>query len=98
MASRNAYSSESAGPTIQRLLTERGMSYRELAGRAGLSAGYLNHLAHEHRPSPSNEVLARIARAFDVTPEHFREYRIRTIAQKLEESPALVDRLFKQLR
>jgi hypothetical protein len=32
-----------------------------------------------------------------VEPEHFREYRIRVITEKLEEMPELVDRLYKRL-
>ena len=36
-------------------------------------------------------------RAFDVKPEHFREYRIRTITDQLELMPELVDRLYKKL-
>jgi hypothetical protein len=46
---------------------------------------------------PSNDVLARIATALDVEPEHFREYRIRVITEKLEEMPELIDRLYKRL-
>jgi hypothetical protein len=33
-----------------------------------------------------------------VEPEHFREYRIRVITQKLEAMPDLVDRLYKRIR
>ena len=46
---------------------------------------------------PSNEVLARLADAFGVKPEHFREYRIRVITDHLEQMPELVDRLYKRL-
>ncbi len=34
---------------------------------------------------------------FDVKPEHFREYRIRVITEKLEQMPELIDRLYKKL-
>ena len=46
---------------------------------------------------PSNDVLARLAGAFGVKPEHFREYRIRVITDRLEQMPDLVDRLYKKL-
>ena len=45
---------------------------------------------------PSNEVLAH-REALDVEPEHFREYRIRVITEKLEQMPELIDRLYKRL-
>jgi transcriptional regulator with XRE-family HTH domain len=77
MAKRRRYSDEHLGPTIEQLMVETGTTYRGLADRADLSAGYLNHIVHGNRPVPSNEVLARIANALDVEPEHFREYRIR---------------------
>ena len=73
------------------------MTYRELAARTGLSAGYLNHLVHGNRPVPSNDVVRTLAEALDVEPEHFREYRLRVITDQLEAMPDLVDRLYKRL-
>jgi transcriptional regulator with XRE-family HTH domain len=97
MAKRRRYSDETLGPTIERLMEETGTTYRGLADRADLSAGYLNHIVHGNRPVPSNEVLARIATALEVEPEHFREYRIRVITDKLEAMPELIDRLYRRL-
>jgi transcriptional regulator with XRE-family HTH domain len=82
---------------MERLMSETGLTYRALADKTELSAGYLNHIVHGNRPVPSNEVLARLAGAFDVKPEHFREYRIRVITEKLEAMPELIDRLYKRL-
>jgi transcriptional regulator with XRE-family HTH domain len=90
-------STDSLGPTIERLMTDTGLTYRALADKTSLSAGYLNHIVHGNRPVPSNEVLARLAKALGVKPEHFREYRIRVITEKLEKTPDLVDRLYKRL-
>ena len=42
-------------------------------------------------------MIARIAESLDVEPEHFREYRIRVITEKLEAMPELIDRLYKRL-
>jgi transcriptional regulator with XRE-family HTH domain len=97
MAKRRRYSDDHFGPTIERLMVETGTTYRGLAEKAGLSAGYLNHIVHGNRPVPSNDVIARIAAALGVEPEHFREYRIRVITEKLEEMPELIDRLYKRL-
>jgi transcriptional regulator with XRE-family HTH domain len=98
MASKKrTYSSDPLGPTIERLMAETGVTYRALAEKTGLSAGYLNHIVHGNRPVPSNDVLARIAKALGVQPDHFREVRVRIITEKLEETPALVERLYKRL-
>jgi transcriptional regulator with XRE-family HTH domain len=82
---------------MERLMSETGLTYRALAEKIDLSAGYLNHIVHGNRPVPSNDVLARLAEAFEVKPEHFREYRIRVITDKLEQMPDLVDRLYRKL-
>jgi hypothetical protein len=42
-------------------------------------------------------VIERLAGALDVEPEHFREYRLRVITDKLERMPDMVDRLYKRL-
>jgi transcriptional regulator with XRE-family HTH domain len=98
MPRKRRFSNESFGPTIQALMAERGVTYRQLAERSGLSAGYLNHLVHGNRPVPSDDVIAQLAKALRVEPEHFREYRLRVITERLEAMPSLVDRLYKRLR
>jgi transcriptional regulator with XRE-family HTH domain len=98
MARRRKFSEEQFGPTIERLMTETGTTYRALAARTSLSAGYLNHLVHGNRPVPSNDVVETLAEALDVEPEHFREYRLRLITERLEQMPELVDRLYRRLR
>jgi len=97
MARRRKFSEEPFGPTIARLMSETGVTFRSLATKTALSAGYLNHLVHGNRPVPSNDVIAKLAGALDVEPEHFREYRLRVITERLEAMPELVDRLYKRL-
>jgi transcriptional regulator with XRE-family HTH domain len=97
MARRRRFSTEPFGATVETLMEETGTTYRALAEKTGLSAGYLNHLVHGNRPVPSNEVIATLAKALNVEPAHFQEYRIRTITARLEKMPALVDRLYRQL-
>jgi transcriptional regulator with XRE-family HTH domain len=96
MAKRRTLSAEPLGITIERLMADTGITYRALADKTGLSAGYLNHIVHGNRPVPSNDVLARIGKALGVKPEHFREVRIRVITEKLEKMPDVVDRLYKR--
>lgn len=97
MARRRRFSEEPFGPTIEHLMVDAGVTYRELAARSGLSAGYLNHLVHGNRPVPSNDVVTTLAEALGVEPEHFREYRLRVITERLEQMPDLIDRLYKRL-
>ena len=98
MAKRRRFSEDGFGETVQRLMDELGVTYRQLAGRTGLSAGYLNHLVHGNRPVPSNDVVVTLAKALEVEPEHFREYRLRVITERLEAMPKVIDRLYRQLR
>ena len=97
MARRRRFSDEPFGPTVERLMAEEGVTYRGLADKTGLSAGYLNHLVHGNRPVPSNDVVQTLASALGVEPEHFREYRLRVITERLEAMPELIDRLYRRL-
>ena len=97
MARKRRFSEDPFGPTVERLMSETGVTYRALADKTKLSAGYLNHLVHGNRPVPSNDVVETLADALGVEPEHFREYRLRVITDKLEAMPELIDRLYKRL-
>jgi transcriptional regulator with XRE-family HTH domain len=97
MARKRRFSEDPFGATIERLMSDTGLTYRGLAARTELSAGYLNHLVHGNRPVPSNDVVERLAGALGVEPEHFREYRLRVITDRLESMPDLIDRLYRRL-
>ena len=97
MARRRRFSEDPFGETLERLMTENGATYRALASKTKLSAGYLNHLVHGNRPVPSDKVVRQLAKSLGVEPEHFREYRLRVITRKLEVMPDLIDRLYKRL-
>lgn len=97
MPRKRRFSEDPFGPTIERLMDETGVTYRGLAAKTNLSAGYLNHLVHGNRPVPANGVIERLAAALGVEPEHFREYRLRVITERLEQLPSMIDRLYKQL-
>jgi transcriptional regulator with XRE-family HTH domain len=98
VARKRKYAAEAFGPAVERLMNETGVTYRALAAKTGLSAGYLNHLVHGNRPVPSNDVIEILASSLDVDAEHFREYRLRVITDRLEAMPDLVDRLYKRLQ
>ena len=73
-----------ADPNKRRAVVDDGVAVieAEVADKSGLSAGYLNHVVHGNRPVPANEVIERLAAAFDVVPEHFLEVRIRAITER----------------
>ena len=97
MARRGRFTRDEFGRAVEALMHDTGTTYRALAAKTGLSAGYLNHLVHGNRPVPSDKVVGQLANALGVEPEHFREYRLRVITQKLEAMPDLIDRLYKRL-
>jgi transcriptional regulator with XRE-family HTH domain len=97
MARRRRFSEDGFGETLERLMTENGVTFRALATKTQLSAGYLNHLVHGNRPVPSTDIVRKLAAALEVEPEHFREYRLRVITERLEELPDMIDRLYKRL-
>ena len=97
MARRRRFTSEPFGPALEQLMEETGVTYRALAQKAELSAGYLNHLVHGNRPVPADDVIERIADALGVEPAYFREYRLRYITRRLEAMPELIDRLYRRL-
>ena len=96
MPRRRRFSNEPFGTTIEQLMVETGVTYRALADKTKLSAGYLNHLVHGNRPVPSDDVIKTLARALGVEPEHFREYRLRVITDRLERMPDLIDKLYRR--
>jgi transcriptional regulator with XRE-family HTH domain len=95
---KRRFSHEPFGPSVEKLMDETRITYRALADKTKLSAGYLNHLVHGNRPVPSDDVIRTLAKALGVEPEHFREYRLRVITERLEAMPDLIDRLYKRLR
>ena len=84
-------------PGLRRLMADRGISYRRLAGATGLSAGYVNHLAHGNRPAPADDVIERIAAVLGVPPDRFLEYRVRRIGEALMRDAARADRVYRDV-
>jgi transcriptional regulator with XRE-family HTH domain len=91
---KNRYSQAGFPLALKGLMEERHLSYRQLAYKTKLSAGYLNHLTKGTRPVPADPVIAVIAEALCVEPDFFVEFRLRQVAGVLGDSPALADRLY----
>ena len=91
------FSRERFPDALKGLMDERHLSYRQLAYKTKLSAGYLNHLTKGTRPVPADSVIRVIAEALRVGPDFFVEYRLRQVAGVLDEAPALADTLYRIL-
>jgi transcriptional regulator with XRE-family HTH domain len=91
---KNRFSQERFPDALKGLMEERHLSYRQLAYKTKLSAGYLNHLTKGTRPVPSDPVIEVIAEALLVEPDFFVEYRLRQVAGILDGAPALADQLY----
>ena len=91
---KNRFSQDRFPAALKCLMDERQLSYRQLAYKTKLSAGYLNHLTKGTRPVPADPVIAVIAEALRVEPDFFLEYRLRQVADVLDGSPALADKLY----
>ena len=96
-AGKGQAASEPFGPAIEKLMNEKNVSYRAMAEKTGLSAGYLNHLVHGNRPVPANSVMEKVAKSLGVKADRFREYRVRRISDYLAKKPDMVDKLYKDL-
>lgn len=79
---------------LRGLMEERRLSYRQLAYKTHLSAGYLNHLTKGSRPVPADQVLESLAHALHVEPDFFLEYRLRKLSHVLDGAPDLADKLY----
>jgi transcriptional regulator with XRE-family HTH domain len=91
---KNRFSEERFPDALKSLMEERHLSYRQLAYKTKLSAGYLNHLTKGTRPVPADNVIAIIAEALLVEPDFFVEFRLRQVAEVLDRSPKLTDKLY----
>jgi hypothetical protein len=91
---KNRFSQERFPLALKGLMDERHLSYRQLAYKTKLSAGYLNHLTKGTRPVPADPVIAVIAEALCVEPDFFLEYRLRQVTDVLDGAPALADKLY----
>jgi transcriptional regulator with XRE-family HTH domain len=96
-ATRPRYCRERFQAALKGLMEERHLSYRQLAYKTKLSAGYLNHLTKGTRPVPADPVIRTIATALHIQPDFFLEDRLRQVANVLDASTQLTDALYSVL-
>ncbi|MCE5329165.1 helix-turn-helix domain-containing protein [bacterium] len=68
------------------MLDEKKWSYNQLSYRCELSSQYLNQLVNKKSLPPKDENIRKIAIAFNLEPEYFKEYRNRRLSEKMLQS------------
>ena len=97
MAKRRRFSEEPFGAD-GRAPDERDGGDVPWARRQDRPVGRLPEPPRPRQPARAVERRRRpLAKALGVEPEHFLEYRLRVITERLEAMPDLVDRLYKRL-
>jgi transcriptional regulator with XRE-family HTH domain len=82
-------STQPFGEALRTLMSGRGLSYRALADAIskfdpqGITHAHLNMLANGH-DKPSMRAMELIARACEVSPEFFAEYRLAVAMRALD--------------
>jgi len=83
---------------LPRLLTERGMSLRALAGRAGVSASYLSRvLRHAEYKTAGPELARKVALALGLPKDYFLEFREGFVIDRVRADAQLRDQLYRTL-
>ena len=102
LASMRAVSDKPFGEALRILMSERDLTYRSLAEATrsldgkGMTHAHLNMLANGH-DKPSIRAMELIARACDVKPEHFAEYRLAAAMRELDPAEVGLERALANL-
>src|SRR5436309_14906767 len=84
-----AQSTQPFGDSLRALMSERGLSFRELAQATravdgkGMTHAHINMLANGH-DRPSMRAMELIAEACGVEPDYFAEYRLAVAMRELD--------------
>jgi transcriptional regulator with XRE-family HTH domain len=82
---------------LPRLLAEREMSGRALAGAIGVNQSYLTFVLQGRR-APSRRLLEGTAKALKLPADHFREYREMIVVDALKNDAELLDRVYGMVK
>ena len=80
---------------VRRLLEDRGWSIRRLAHETGFDPTFISRVLNRRRyKTPTLRLVEAVARAFDLPPAHFAEFRELFLVAEIKANPDLRDRLF----
>lgn len=77
------YTNKDFSYALKELMDEKKWSYNQLSYRCELSGQYLNQLVNKKSLPPKDENIKKIAKAFNLKPEYFKEYRNRRLSEKM---------------
>ncbi|MHB1252797.1 MAG: helix-turn-helix domain-containing protein [Candidatus Humimicrobiaceae bacterium] len=77
------YTNKDFSYALKELMDDKKWSYNQLSYRCELSGQYLNQLVNKKSLPPKDENIRKIARAFNLEPEYFKEYRNRRLSEKM---------------
>jgi transcriptional regulator with XRE-family HTH domain len=80
-------------------LEERGWSQRDLSAIVGVDPAHISRLLKRgSRLRATPQLMTRVARAFEVDPEFFAEYREWCVVEAMRHNPSLRERLYGLLQ
>jgi transcriptional regulator with XRE-family HTH domain len=97
-----AQSSRPFGEALRVLMDEAGLSYRELAQKTraldgrGMTHAHINMLVNGH-DKPSMRAMELVARACEVQPEYFAEYRLAAAMRELDPTEVGLEQALENL-
>jgi transcriptional regulator with XRE-family HTH domain len=80
---------------LPQLVEARGLDLPSLGRRAGFRPGYLERLADGLVAEPSEGVVEALARALDMSPASFLEYRLRRVLDRIDRDVNRLNALFR---
>ena len=95
----SARSDQAFRDAVAELLYERGWSQRDLSAIVGVDPAHISRLLKRgSRLRATPQLMARVARAFEVDPEFFVEYREWCVLEAVRRNPTLRERLYGMLQ
>ena len=80
------------GEALDELRVEHDYSYDRLALKLGIANSYVYHIINRRMKTlPSNELVEKIAKFFNLEPEYFYEYRLRKMLELVDKNREYLD-------
>lgn len=89
---------EDFGNALKDIMRKRELSYNQLSYKCGLSGQYLNQIVNRKSLPPKDENLIKIAKALEIEPEYFFEYRLRILINLLNDAREYLDPFLKEIK
>ncbi len=88
---------EDFGDALKDMMGKRELSYNQLSYKCGLTGQYLNQIVNRKSLPPKDENLLKIAKALEIEPEYFFEYRLRRLFNLLNDAREYLDLFLKEI-